>query len=243
MSLRGKQDQIKQLASELDRQPSSSSHPPHPHPPPPPPPSACDVSLQTSLSLSSPEKPVLSSNPTFAPPPVSDTNVAPPSGATGCKGVNNITSERRVKSAGRSRRVKSPVKRAGASGSGEVDISLDNEMRLVGVELTDSYDSSEGVWFSDTNLDGSSVLMSLDEEGGGGRREGAGGGGEGVRGTTGSPQLAWVEGERLPASDAGSEAHGERGRTVGGEEAGSGSRDLIRRSGDLAMGRRGEGCR
>ena len=234
VSLRGKQDQIKQLASELDQQPPPS------HPPPPPSSSsACDdIPLQTSL----PEKPTPSSDPISVPPPPPSTSepiVPAPSGTTSSRGVKNITSEQRVKSAGRSRRVKSPVKRAGSRD--QADVSLDNEMRLVGVEMTDSYDSSEGIGFSDTNLDGSSALLSLDEEGGG-RREG---GGEGGRGISESPHLAWVEEERLPASDDGSEGHGERGRAVGGEEVGSGSHDITSGSGDPVdeggVGESGEG--
>ena len=229
VTVRGKQDEIKQLASELDRQPPSSLPQQSSQPPPPPPPpssSARDVSLQTSFSPS-PEKP----EPSPAPPPSTTDSAA--HSATGSKGIKSSLGERRCKSAGRARRIKSPVKRSGALGSGEADVSLDNEMRLVGVELTDSYDSSEGVGFSDTNLDGSSVLLSLDEEGA--RRELAAGGGRGV---SESPQLAWMEGERLGESgETRSEGHGERGRTVGDEEVGSGgSRDITRGSGDLGVG-------
>lgn len=51
-------------------------------------------------------------------------------------------------------RVRSPVKRGLKTSSGELlDSSLDNEMRAVGIEFNDSFDSSEGVGFSDSNLD------------------------------------------------------------------------------------------
>ena len=70
--------------------------------------------------------------------------------------------ERRVKSAKRERG-KSPTKRIG--GVVEANTSLDNEMRSAGFDMADSYDSSECVTFSDTNLEGSS-LLSFEEEGG-----------------------------------------------------------------------------
>ena len=61
-------------------------------------------------------------------------------------------------------RIKSPVKRSLRSShsprtsSGDLlDSSLDNEMRAAGVDVNDSFDSSEGVGFSDTNLDTSVV--------------------------------------------------------------------------------------
>ncbi len=58
-------------------------------------------------------------------------------------------------------RIRSPVKRglrvtSPKTSSGDLlDSSLDNEMRAVGVEFNDSFDSSEGVAFSDSNLDAS----------------------------------------------------------------------------------------
>lgn len=57
------------------------------------------------------------------------------------------------------RRIKSPVRKSLRShsprtSSGDVlDSSLDNEMRAAGYEVNDSFDSSEGVGFSDTNID------------------------------------------------------------------------------------------
>ena len=62
-------------------------------------------------------------------------------------------------------RIRSPVRRGLRShsprtSSGDLmDSSLDNEMRAVGVDVNDSYDSSEGIGFSDTNVE-SSVLGS-----------------------------------------------------------------------------------
>ena len=58
------------------------------------------------------------------------------------------------------RRVKSPVHRKTSKGpignsrsGGELDVSLENEMRAAGIEVNDSFDSSEGVGFSETTLD------------------------------------------------------------------------------------------
>lgn len=62
-------------------------------------------------------------------------------------------------------RIRSPVRRSLRShsprtSSGDLmDSSLDNEMRAAGVDVNDSYDSSEGIGFSDTNVE-SSVLGS-----------------------------------------------------------------------------------
>lgn len=56
-------------------------------------------------------------------------------------------------------RIKSPIRRGLRShsprtSSGDLlDSSLDNEMRAAGIDVNDSFDSSEGVGFSDTNLD------------------------------------------------------------------------------------------
>lgn len=55
-------------------------------------------------------------------------------------------------------RIRSPVRRihlhSPRTSSGDLlDSSLDNEMRAAGVDINDSFDSSEGVGFSDTNLD------------------------------------------------------------------------------------------
>ena len=59
----------------------------------------------------------------------------------------------------RGERVKSPVHRlcmasprTSLSG-GDLDLSLDNEIRAAGYEIDDSFDSSEGVGFSETTLD------------------------------------------------------------------------------------------
>ena len=75
---------------------------------------------------------------------------------------NRVKSETITTLLGRER-VKSPIhrdvgKRRSSSPktsvvSDPLDSSLDNEMKAVGVELTDPYDSSECVGFSDTNLD------------------------------------------------------------------------------------------
>ena len=169
-TLKEKQLQIRQLATELDEQ-QDSHRQPSPLPPP-----ACDVALQTSFTPS-PDKlttgnpPPLSQPGTQAPP---SSHAHAPSSSTNTSNRRvkhsdhpSSTGERRVKSASKSRRIKSPTKRASAVGSGGVagaDVSLDNEMRLAGYDITDPYDSSEGVAFSDTNLDGSGVL-SFDEEG------------------------------------------------------------------------------
>ena len=58
------------------------------------------------------------------------------------------------------RRVKSPVHREASKmpignsrSGGELDVSLENEMRAAGIEVNDSFDSSEGVGFSETTLD------------------------------------------------------------------------------------------
>ena len=171
-----KQQQMKQLAAELDgvemeRQAALQTHRPD----------TADAALQVSLTLSSPERAATAVN--TRSPTHSNRLHSPTAG------------ERRVKSGRKSSRdrVTSPlgykVQRSigGTSGvgvTGEADISLDNEMRLAGCEITDPYDSSEGVGFSDTNLDCSGV--SLDEEGareaGGDSvtslRGGGGGGGE-----------------------------------------------------------------
>lgn len=73
-------------------------------------------------------------------------------------------------------RIRSPVRRGLRShspktSSGDLlDSSLDNEMRAAGVDVNDSFDSSEGVGFSDTNLDTSVVesdhSLVIKEEGG-----------------------------------------------------------------------------
>lgn len=224
VSLRGKQEEIVQLATELDKQPS-------PPPPPPPPPESCDAAQQTSFN-SSPDKPAPSfdQSPTAAPlPPPEQPRTSSPQPSTsvmtpGSKGVK-VVGERRVKSAGRMRRIRSPVKR-GLAGTG--DVSLDNEMRLAGVELTDSYDSSEGVGFSESNLDGSSILFSLEDEGGSTtRKEGVGGGGGGGR--EADPIVAWLdEGERQQLSvEEEEEEERDRGReerTTLGEELRLGAR-------------------
>ena len=66
------------------------------------------------------------------------------------------TSNKRHSASGR---IRSPVRRgfrhsSPRTSSGDLlDSSLDNEMRAAGVDVNDSYDSSEGVGFSDTNLD------------------------------------------------------------------------------------------
>ena len=155
-----KQHQILQLATELDQQQEASCQPSLLSPPP-----ACDIALQTSFTPS-PEKQDPSAHVTQSEkkPAISSTSTG--GGERRVKHTEHITGERRVKSAGKSR-IRSPVKRTSASGSGGVndaDVSLDNEMRLAGYDVTDPYDSSEGVGFSDTNLDGSSVLL-LDVEG------------------------------------------------------------------------------
>lgn len=72
-------------------------------------------------------------------------------------------------------RIRSPVRRnlrphSPRTSSGDLlDSSLDNEMRAAGVDVNDSYDSSEGVGFSDTNLDvsvlGSDLSMAREEGG------------------------------------------------------------------------------
>ena len=58
------------------------------------------------------------------------------------------------------RRVKSPVHREASKmpignsrSGGELDVSLENEMRAAGIEVNDSFDSSEGIGFSETTLD------------------------------------------------------------------------------------------
>lgn len=154
-----KQDQIRQLATELDQQQEASCQPSLLPPPP-----SCDIALQTSLTPS-PEKqdPPTCVTQSEKQPTISSSSTG---GERRVKHTERITGERRVKSASKLR-IKSPVKRTSASGSGGVndaDVSLDNEMRLAGYDVTDPYDSSEGVGFSDTNLEGSSVL-SLDMEG------------------------------------------------------------------------------
>ena len=158
-TLRDKQDEIRQLASELKQQQEQVSHQ---ETPPSPPPTGYDITLQTSFTASTPEKP--SKVKESSSEQVHQT-LQPSSTASGNKRVKELSSstgERRVKSSTRSKRVKSPVKRV--SGVNEADVSLDNEMRLAGFEMTDPYDSSEGLGFSDTNLDGSS-LLSLEEDG------------------------------------------------------------------------------
>lgn len=73
-------------------------------------------------------------------------------------------------------RIRSPVRRGLRShsprtSSGDLlDSSLDNEMRAAGVDVTDSFDSSEGIGFSDTNVEssvlGSDHSLATREEGG-----------------------------------------------------------------------------
>lgn len=71
-------------------------------------------------------------------------------------------------------RIRSPVRLRSHSpktSSGDLmDSSLDNEMRAAGVDFNDSFDSSEGVGFSDTNIDTSALESDLSlatrEEGG-----------------------------------------------------------------------------
>lgn len=160
--VREKQDQIRQLATELDQQQGASCQPS-----PPPPPPTCDIALQTSLTPS-PEKGDSSVLVTQSgkQPTIPSSSSGTTGGERRVKHSEHSTGERRVKSANKLR-IKSPVKRTSASASGGVtdaDVSLDNEMRLAGYDITDPYDSSEGVGFSDTNLDGSSML-SLDVEG------------------------------------------------------------------------------
>ena len=214
--VREKQLQIRQLATELDQQQPAA---------------ASDVGLQTSFNASpektSPSHETLSPQSTKEspssrtqshPPP---TSVAPSTSASDRRVKSSDrpsnTGERRVKSAGKSRRIKSPSKRTSATGSGGVedaDVSLDNEMRLAGYDLTDPYDSSEGVAFSDTNLDGSSML-SFDDEG---TREG----GESAMST------------RSPGSGR------EKGAAVE-EEQGSESRTLVEEGSDVRMSGGGGG--
>ena len=215
--LKKKQDEIRQLASELDQQQEAATHcqPPSSSSLPP----ACSVSLQTSFTPS-PEKQTPGNTSKFV-SPQSDTQQAPSSSntqppppcssSTSAAGDRRVkisdhpssVGERRVKSAGKPRRIKSPVKRAGvASGSGvtdAADTSLDNEIRVAGYDMTDPYDSSEGVTFSDTNLDGSSML-SLDEEGTRGYAAGVGEGGVSTvppptSGVNEFHPLGWVERE------------------------------------------------
>ena len=209
-TLRDKQDEIRQLASELKQQQEQVSHQ---QTPPSPPPTGYDITLQTSFTASTPEKP--STVKENSSEQVHQT-LQPSSTASGNKRVKELSSstgERRVKSSTRSKRVKSPVKRV--SGVNEADVSLDNEMRLAGFEMTDPYDSSEGLGFSDTNLDGSS-LLSLEEDGlkknvvdDGCKIEG--GGSEAVVTRPHEPpsehqRVAWLEGdgERLVQSSEGS---------------------------------------
>ena len=214
--VREKQLQIRQLATELDQQQPAA---------------ASDVGLQTSFNASpektSPSHPTLSPQSTKEspssrtqshPPP---TSVAPSTSASDRRVKSpdrpSNAGERRVKSAGKSRRIKSPSKRTSATGSGcveDADVSLDNEMRLAGYDLTDPYDSSEGVAFSDTNLDGSSML-SFDDEG---TREG----GESTMST------------RSPGSGR------EKGAVVE-EEQGSESRTLVEEGSDVIMSGGGGG--
>lgn len=68
-------------------------------------------------------------------------------------------------------RIRSPVRRGLRShspktSSGDLmDTSLDNEMRAAGVDFNDSFDSSEGVGFSDTSALGSEHSLATREEG------------------------------------------------------------------------------
>ena len=228
--VREKQDEIRQLATELDHHQQQPSSPPlHP---------GCDVSLQTSLSPSPGEiqdsenaNSALPHSEVVQFPPGSIPNPFPtPSSATTSdkrvkKDRPSSPGERRVKSAGRTRRVKSPVKRASAAAAGvdtaEGDVSLDNEMRLAGIELTDPYDSSEGLGFSDTNMEGSS-LLSLEEaapqrDAGGEDEGGRGGEKEGEK----EREREGEEGGREGAGDG----EGEGGREGAGEGGGEGGRE------------------
>jgi hypothetical protein len=98
-----------------------------------------------------------------APPedePAAHTEPAAPLKSTVAKGRADNPSKRFPKD-----RIRSPVRRGLRSHSPRtslgdlMDSSLDNEMRAAGVDVNDSYDSSEGVGFSDTNVD-SSVIES-----------------------------------------------------------------------------------
>ena len=143
--LKEKLQEVRQLAAELEKQMASRQTP-----------QRTDIGLQANLPPPSPEK--TAAEPRSVAIPGRHHHGYRPASA----------GERRVKSERRSsrERVKSPVKgqRTSHPGVGEADASLDNEMRLAGYEITDPYDSSEGVAFSDTNLDSS--LISLEDEGG-----------------------------------------------------------------------------
>ena len=114
-------------------------------------------------------------------------------------------------------RIRSPIRRGVRSHSPRtslgdlLDSSLDNEMRVAGFEVNDSFDSSEGVGLSDTNLDVS--VMESDHSLA--TREEVGGGG--VAGAEGheplrkpSHRMAWEEEQvdQAQASDRGKEEVG-----------------------------------
>ena len=68
-------------------------------------------------------------------------------------------------------RIRSPVRRGMRSprtSSGDLlDSSLDNEMRAAGIDVNDSFDSSEGIGFSEASILESDHSLAMREEGGG----------------------------------------------------------------------------
>ena len=98
-----------------------------------------------------------------------------PSEPVHSKPIPAVTKTQPDPAASSRKRIRSPIRRSLRShspktSSGDLlDSSLDNEMRAAGVDVDDSFDSSEGVGFSDSNLD-TSVLgsdQSVTKEGAG----------------------------------------------------------------------------
>ena len=99
--------------------------------PPPPPPQVTEIGLQTEqLEFHRTEVVSVQHH---------------PGGSSGTGG------RRRVKSPVHKKTYKGPI--GNSRSGGELDVSLENEMRAAGVEVNDSFDSSEGVGFSETTLD------------------------------------------------------------------------------------------
>ncbi len=106
---------------------------------------------QSSQTVSQPESSTVPPSHRPSAPQTTTTEVAVP-------GKSETTGKRFNKE-----RIHSPIRRSMRSHSPRtssrdlLDSSLDNEMRAAGVEINDSFDSSEAIGFSDTNLDVSVV--------------------------------------------------------------------------------------
>lgn len=123
------------------------------------------VRLQTSLNVHADAKPSIQTADVGIQSHRTAEPATPPEATQKIKSRSDSSSKRFPKD-----RIRSPVQRGmgspRTSSGDQLDLSLDNEMRAVGVDVSDSFDSSEGVGFSEASIHGSDHFLATKEEGG-----------------------------------------------------------------------------